>query len=98
MARSIRLFACIVLAMLATSIIPDAASARGTSDQMSRKWGGRQKPGPLAPWCGPDARRLCSSVLKNPPARAACMRANFQSLSPTCQNALRRFWAARGMS
>ena len=35
--------------------------------------------------CTPDAFRLCSSEIPNIPAITACMRKNFEKLSPACK-------------
>ena len=35
--------------------------------------------------CTPDAFRLCSSEIPNIPAITACMRKNFENLSPACK-------------
>jgi hypothetical protein len=35
--------------------------------------------------CTPDAFRLCSSHFPNIPATTACMKKNFENLSPACK-------------
>ena len=35
--------------------------------------------------CTPDAFRLCSGQIPNIPAITACMRKNFENLSPACK-------------
>jgi hypothetical protein len=35
--------------------------------------------------CTPDAFRLCSSHIPNIPAITACMKKNFENLSPACK-------------
>jgi hypothetical protein len=41
--------------------------------------------------CGPDARRLCRSVLSDQMAVLACFQANRAKLRPACQAVLRRY-------
>jgi hypothetical protein len=45
--------------------------------------------------CGPDARKLCASVISNTAKRQACMRAHRAELSEACLAAIQRARTSR---
>ena len=61
----------LVLAASLISLSPANAAEIATAEQRAA--------------CTPDAFRLCSSHIPNIPAITACMKKNFENLSPACK-------------
>jgi len=74
-------------AATATSPAPATAPA-ATAAPASPAFTPRQEMAIVRQSCGPDFRRLCSSVALGGGRAIACLRNNFGNLSPTCQKVL----------